>query len=56
MEPTWRGPGKMQFSAWQGLGNKYIILHDEEIRSSSLPSVCAGCAIETSASAPTASW
>ena len=31
MEPTWRGPGKMQFSTWQGLGNKYIVLHDEEI-------------------------
>ena len=28
---TWRGPGKMQFSTWQGLGNKYIVLHHEEI-------------------------
>ena len=31
MQPTWRGPGKMQFSKWQGLGNNYIVLHDEEI-------------------------
>jgi len=28
---TWRGPGKLQFSTWQGLGNKYIILHDDQI-------------------------
>jgi len=31
VQPTWRGPGKMQFSKWQGLGNNYIVLHDEEI-------------------------
>ncbi len=31
MQSTWRGPGKMQFSTWQGLGNKYIVLHQEEI-------------------------
>ena len=46
----------MQFSAWQGLGNKYIILHDEEIPFELTPSACAGCATATSASAPTASW
>jgi diaminopimelate epimerase len=28
---TWQGPGKMQFSKWQGLGNNYIVLHREEI-------------------------
>jgi len=27
----WKGPGKMQFSVWQGLGNKYVVLHREEI-------------------------
>jgi len=31
VQPTWRGPGKMQFSKWQGLGNNYIVLHGEEI-------------------------
>ena len=31
MQPKWQGPGKMQFSVWQGLGNKYIVLHREEI-------------------------
>ena len=31
MPPNWRGPGKMQFSTWQGLGNNYIVLHHEEI-------------------------
>ena len=25
------GPGKLQFSLWQGLGNKYIVLHQEEL-------------------------
>ena len=31
MQPTWQGLGKVQFSKWQGLGNNYIILHNEEI-------------------------
>ena len=31
MESNWRGPGKLRFSTWQGLGNKYIILHHEEV-------------------------
>ena len=31
MQTTWQGPGKMQFSKWQGLGNTYIVLHSEEI-------------------------
>jgi diaminopimelate epimerase len=31
MQTRWEGPGKMQFSVWQGLGNKYIVLHREEI-------------------------
>ena len=31
MQSKWQGPGKMQFSTWQGLGNKYIVLHREEI-------------------------
>ncbi len=31
MHQTWRGPGKLQFSTWQGLGNKYIVLHDDQI-------------------------
>jgi len=31
VQPTWQGLGKVQFSKWQGLGNNYIILHNEEI-------------------------
>ena len=31
MQPTWQGLGKVQFSKWQGLGNNYIVLHNEEI-------------------------
>ena len=31
MKSSWQGPGKMQFSVWQGLGNKYIVLHHEEV-------------------------
>ena len=31
MTVKWQGPGKMQFSKWQGLGNNYIVLHREEI-------------------------
>jgi diaminopimelate epimerase len=31
VQSTWQGPGKMQFSKWQGLGNNYIVLHREEI-------------------------
>ncbi len=29
--PQWQGLGKMRFSKWQGLGNNYIVLHEEEI-------------------------
>jgi diaminopimelate epimerase len=31
VKSSWQGPGKMQFSVWQGLGNKYIVLHHEEV-------------------------
>ena len=31
MTVKWQGPGKIQFSKWQGLGNNYIVLHREEI-------------------------
>ena len=31
MRPTWQGPGRVQFSKWQGLGNNYIVLHVEEL-------------------------
>jgi len=31
VQPTWQGLGKVQFSKWQGLGNNYIVLHNEEI-------------------------
>jgi diaminopimelate epimerase len=27
----WQGPGRVQFSKWQGLGNNYIIFHAEEL-------------------------
>jgi len=27
----WQGPGKMQFSKWQGLGNNYILLHRDQV-------------------------
>ena len=29
--PQWQGLGRMRFSKWQGLGNTYIVLHEEEI-------------------------
>ncbi len=29
--PRWEGLGRMRFSKWQGLGNTYIVLHEEEI-------------------------
>jgi diaminopimelate epimerase len=29
--PEWHGLGRMRFSKWQGLGNNYIVLHEEEI-------------------------
>ncbi len=29
--PKWQGLGRMRFSKWQGLGNNYIVLHEEEI-------------------------
>src|SRR4030067_2069214 len=29
--PQWQGLGRMRFSKWQGLGNNYIVLHEEEI-------------------------
>ena len=31
MTVKWQGPGKIQFSKWQGLGNNYIVLHREEV-------------------------
>ena len=31
MQPQWQGLGKMQFSKWQGLGNNYIVLHEEQL-------------------------
>lgn len=31
MESTWHGPGRVQFSKWQGLGNNYIVLHHEQV-------------------------
>jgi diaminopimelate epimerase len=29
--PTWQGLGKVQFSKWQGLGNNYIVLHEDQL-------------------------
>jgi diaminopimelate epimerase len=29
--PAWQGLGKVQFSKWQGLGNNYIVLHEEQL-------------------------
>jgi diaminopimelate epimerase len=29
--PQWEGLGRMRFSKWQGLGNTYIVLHEQEI-------------------------
>ncbi len=29
--PTWQGLGEVQFSKWQGLGNNYIVLHEEQL-------------------------
>ncbi len=31
MTETWQGPGKIQFSKWQGLGNDYIVLHRDQV-------------------------
>ena len=31
MTPTWQGLGKVQFSKWQGLGNNYIVLHEDQL-------------------------
>ena len=31
MQQKWQGPGRVQFSKWQGLGNAYIIFHEEEL-------------------------
>jgi diaminopimelate epimerase len=31
VHPTWQGLGKVQFSKWQGLGNNYIVVHEEQI-------------------------
>jgi len=29
--PAWQGLGKVQFSKWQGLGNNYIVMHEEQL-------------------------
>ena len=31
MTPTWQGLGEVQFSKWQGLGNHYIVLHEDQL-------------------------
>ena len=31
MTPVWQGLGKVQFSKWQGLGNNYIVMHEEQL-------------------------
>ena len=31
MQSKWQGPGRVQFSKWQGVGNHYIVLHVEEL-------------------------
>lgn len=31
VQAQWQGPGQVQFSKWQGLGNNYIVLHVEEL-------------------------
>ncbi len=31
MTPAWQGLGKVQFSKWQGLGNNYIVMHEEQL-------------------------
>ncbi len=31
MQPQWQGLGRVQFSKWQGLGNNYIVLHEEQL-------------------------
>jgi len=31
VQPQWQGLGKVQFSKWQGLGNNYIVLHEEQL-------------------------
>ena len=31
MTPVWQGLGKVQFSKWQGLGNNYIVVHEEQL-------------------------
>ena len=31
MTPAWQGLGKVQFSKWQGLGNNYIVVHEEQL-------------------------
>jgi diaminopimelate epimerase len=29
--PAWQGLGEVQFSKWQGLGNNYIVMHEEQL-------------------------
>jgi len=31
VQPQWSGLGKVRFSKWQGLGNDYIVLHEEQL-------------------------
>ncbi len=31
MTPVWQGLGKVQFSKWQGLGNNYIVMHEDQL-------------------------
>ena len=31
MQPQWQGLGKVQFSKWQGLGNHYIVVHEDQV-------------------------
>jgi len=31
VQSKWQGPGRVQFSKWQGVGNHYIVLHVEEL-------------------------
>ncbi len=56
MQPTWQGLGKVQFSKWPGLGNNYIVFHNDQIpfELTAARGVCS--ATVTSASAQTASW
>jgi diaminopimelate epimerase len=31
VQPLWQGLGKVQFSKWQGLGNDYVVVHEDQL-------------------------